>query len=216
MPRSAKVTVELTDDQAAAIEGILGTVDDDLLQGLAQAALNEYALAFGGERVPAGVQDLRELRLMLLAKNLPGGLPSEREVATRMTGDIGPLLSSVSLMLAAFGFFYTTQRDRIDEVIDDGDVPDAGSTARTAKRTRAKRARTSAMILGLTALLIWVLLLHDIWHHLKTAIEQHFDLDRYSTPDVIFFVAANAWLAVAIFIATRWSKLNARVEALKE
>jgi hypothetical protein len=132
-----------------------------------------------------------------------------------MTADVGPLLSSVSLMLAAFGFFYATQRERIDAVIDDADVPDAGSNARKSKHSKAKRARTSALILGLTAALVWGLLLHEICHHLKTAIDQHFDLSRYSTPDVIFFVAANAWLGIAIYIATRWYKLNAKVTGLK-
>jgi hypothetical protein len=82
MARSATITLDLTDEQAAAIEDILGSLSDQLLKGLAQAAVSEYALAFAGERVPSGVRDLRELRLMLLAQNLPHGLPTEREVAS--------------------------------------------------------------------------------------------------------------------------------------
>jgi hypothetical protein len=82
MSRSVAVTLELTDEQAAAIEAILGSLSDELMTGLAQAALTEYALAFGGERVPAGVRDLRELRLRLLAQRLPEGLPTERQVAS--------------------------------------------------------------------------------------------------------------------------------------
>ena len=52
-----------------------------LVRALAEAGLREYVLYVTGERVPAGVRDLRELRLWLLAKHLPGGLPSDPEVA---------------------------------------------------------------------------------------------------------------------------------------
>lgn len=131
-----------------------------------------------------------------------------------MTSDVGPLLSSVSLMLAAFGFFYTTQRDRIDAVIDDADIPDPGS-ARTKKLKNAERARQSATFLCLAALVIWILLLDEILNRIRLAFDQHLDLDRYSTENVIFFVAANAWLCVAIYIAARWLKLNQRVKELR-
>jgi hypothetical protein len=128
--------------------------------------------------------------------------------------EIGPLLSSVSVMLAAFGFFYTTQRERIEAVIDDTDVPDAG-TARDAKLQKAMRARSSAAVLCLAALLVWILLLDEIWSRMTRALEQRFDLEQYSTADVIFFVAANAWLLVAGYIGTRWYRLIRKVSGLR-
>jgi hypothetical protein len=51
------------------------------LAGIAKAAFEEYLLHMTGERVPSGVRDLRELRLRLLAEHLPGGLPSDVQVA---------------------------------------------------------------------------------------------------------------------------------------
>lgn len=50
-------------------------------QGLARAAFEEYLLYMSGERVPAGIRDLRELRLRLLAEHLPAGLPRDGQVA---------------------------------------------------------------------------------------------------------------------------------------
>jgi hypothetical protein len=127
--------------------------------------------------------------------------------------EVGPLLSSVSLMLAAFGFFYTTQRDRIDATIADKDVPDAG-TKRTTMFTAAKKVRNSTAVLGIAALVVWLLLLDEIEDRAAAAIDD-FSLDKYSTPDAIFFVAANAWLLVAIYIAGRWWKLRGRVDSLQ-
>jgi hypothetical protein len=52
-----------------------------LATAIAEAAFEEYVLYLSGERVPAGVRDLRELRLRLLAEHLPGGLPRDAQVA---------------------------------------------------------------------------------------------------------------------------------------
>jgi hypothetical protein len=81
MAYRAHVSLELSDELAAEMQQLFGPLSDELVSAVAQAALTEYALAFSGSRVPAGVRDLRELRLRLLAENLPGGLPSERQVA---------------------------------------------------------------------------------------------------------------------------------------
>ena len=126
-----------------------------------------------------------------------------------MTDDIGPLLSSVSLMLAAFGFFYTTQRERIDKAIDDTTVP-APPQARADKRTKVARVRREAGVLAAAAFVVWLLLLPEIIDRFPVEI----DVDKYSTPHVIFFVAANAWLLVALYVFSRWLKLRDRVTAL--
>lgn len=52
-----------------------------LVEALTAAGFHEYLLYVGGGRVPGGVRELRELRLWLLAKYLPGNLPSDSAVA---------------------------------------------------------------------------------------------------------------------------------------
>ena len=130
-----------------------------------------------------------------------------------MKADVSPLLSSVSLMLAAFGFFYGTQRERIDAAIDDTTLPDAGSTKRKNLLKSTKRIRGSAAWLAIAALIVWILLLDEIEDRVGAVLDDH-SLASYSTPDAIFFVAANAWLLVATYIASRWLKLCKRVDKL--
>jgi len=127
--------------------------------------------------------------------------------------EVSSLLSSVSLMLAAFGFFYGTLRERIDKTIADKSMPDHG-TKRTGLRNEATRARNSAAWLAVAALVVWVLLLDEIEDRVAAAVDD-LSLDSYSTPDAIFFAAANVWLLVAIYVGSRWWKLRERVAALK-
>jgi hypothetical protein len=81
-----QATVEVDDTAARTLTGIF-SVDPGsdaaraLFAGMTAAAFAEYMLYATGERVPAGVRDLRELRLRLLAENLPAGLPTENQVA---------------------------------------------------------------------------------------------------------------------------------------
>jgi hypothetical protein len=131
-----------------------------------------------------------------------------------MSGTIGPLLSAVSLLLAAFGFVYNTQKDRIDAVIDDSDIP-ANKDARQSKHSKATSARNSAACMCLAASLMWVLLLEEIEHKVAAAVRHDFALNTYSTLDVVFFVAANTWIVIAIFMAIRVVKLNGRADELK-
>lgn len=130
-------------------------------------------------------------------------------------GDVGPLLSSVSVMLAAFGVFYTTQRDRIDREIEDDSVPD-DNEALGELRNRVTRSRNVAAALAAAAFCIWLLLLGEISDRVAAAFDAGFSLDQYSTPDAVFFVAANAWLLLAIYIGTRWQKLRSRRQDLQD
>jgi AcrR family transcriptional regulator len=81
MARTFDVSLEIEDAHVETVRELFGSVSEDLVRRLAQAALDEYVLAATGERVPAGVRDLRELRLRLLAGHLPDGMPTERQVA---------------------------------------------------------------------------------------------------------------------------------------
>lgn len=84
---SQKVEVELSDEDIADLSKAFRVDDGDeealkaLLTGISAASMREYALHFSGRRVPAGIRDLRELRLRLLAESLPDGLPADSHLA---------------------------------------------------------------------------------------------------------------------------------------
>jgi hypothetical protein len=126
---------------------------------------------------------------------------------------IGPLLSSVSVMLAAFGFAYGTVKDRIDDTVADTGVPD-DTNVRANKREKAKKTRNIARGYAVVAFVVWLLLLSQIVTEVRDAFRPHLDFGDYSTPNVIFFVAANAWLAVAVLVALRARAITTRIDAL--
>jgi hypothetical protein len=127
---------------------------------------------------------------------------------------IGPLLSSVSVMLAAFGFFYGTQKDRIDAVLAEKRSDDAN--VRKDQRETAKQVRAVACTFAGVALLVWGLLVPQLVASVGDAFDPRLDLGDYSTPHVIFFVAANAWLVAAILMGKRACDVNDKVEKLSE
>lgn len=131
-----------------------------------------------------------------------------------MTSTISPLLSSVSLLLAAFGFVYNTQKDRIDGASEETKKPSDDANIRASERTAATRARTSAIWLAAVALIMWLLLLDEIEDKVDAALEHHFALSTYSTPDAVFFVAANVWLLIFLYLVSRIRKINSRISSL--
>lgn len=127
--------------------------------------------------------------------------------------DIGALLSSVSVMLAAYGVFYTTQRERIDKAIENTNVP-ANQTELRSVSGEAARCANVAAVLAVGALIVWLLLLSEIVGKVGDALDAGLSPREYSTPDTIFFVAANAWLLLGLYIGSRWWKLRARRRSL--
>jgi hypothetical protein len=83
------VTLAVPTEHATAVAEAMGidpgsdavAAVSDVLAGIAKAAFAEHMLSIAGERVPAGVRDLRELRLQLLAQHLPKGLPTDVQIA---------------------------------------------------------------------------------------------------------------------------------------
>jgi hypothetical protein len=126
---------------------------------------------------------------------------------------IGPLLSSVSLMLAAFGFFYNTQKDRIDEAASVDGIPD-DPNAKTRAKKSAIKVQNVARLFGLVALVVWALLVPEMVGQVEDAFDPSLRLSDYSTPNIIFFVAANAWLAVALYLRTRVRAVQKRIDKL--
>jgi len=131
-----------------------------------------------------------------------------------MTEEIGPLLSSTSLLLAAYGFFYNTQRDRIDAVIAEKRNDDVN--LRRAQRDHARRVRNVARTLAAVAFLVWLLLLPEVVASVCDAFEPKLDLSDYSTPHVIFVVAATAWLFVGVLVARRAHEVSKQVKAFAD
>jgi hypothetical protein len=80
-----RVEYDIEEQLLESLGQILGVTDQAALGRelgqLARAALEEYVLAFAGERSPTAVRDLRELRLTLLYKHLPEGTPNDQQVA---------------------------------------------------------------------------------------------------------------------------------------
>jgi hypothetical protein len=98
-------------DQLAAIFGV--TARDpkfaEILEALATAALQEYTLAFSGTRSPGTLREARELRLRLLFEHLPGGGPTDTQVAQLM--QLTP--SAARTLIAGTRARYRTQLDEI-------------------------------------------------------------------------------------------------------
>lgn len=134
-----------------------------------------------------------------------------------MSPAIAPYVSALSVMLAAYGFFYNAYKARIEEGKEVGD-PAANTTAWTAQHTKVKRARAAARLLGIVPLVVWLIFLKPMVDQIDAAIDVKFALDRYSALDVVFVVLANTWLlvaAVALLEAKALSKKKTDLEDAK-
>jgi hypothetical protein len=134
-----------------------------------------------------------------------------------VTPEIAPYVSAVSVMLAAYGFFYNAYKARVEE---GQEVGTASSDLDTWKAQVGKvaKARTAARLLAVVPILVWLLLLPKIVEQLKNGADVGFALDRYSTLDVLFVVVANVWLVIALAVgaqARALSKTKSELEAAK-
>jgi hypothetical protein len=102
-----QVPNDLPEAQLARLRAIFGQPDtdfDDTLARLAAAALAEYALAFTGQRAPATMRELRELRLSLLYGFLPPGRPTDEQIGAlfQLTpSQVGTLIAGARARFAA-------------------------------------------------------------------------------------------------------------------
>lgn len=84
MAPSIEVSFDESGEGAKRVAEIFNLSGEQLqkrMQKFAAAALEEYELAFSGERSPSTMKDLRELRLRLLLEHLPDGEPTDEQVA---------------------------------------------------------------------------------------------------------------------------------------
>jgi hypothetical protein len=126
---------------------------------------------------------------------------------------VAPLVSATSVMLAAFGFFYNTQRDLLVKAADL-----TKSTSTTENKARAKtalRAARTCVVLALAAAVPAGLLTPEVVREIRRAADLGFDLDHYSTLDVVFVVLALSWwvLVLTMLFGCRRHLVKARTLA---
>jgi hypothetical protein len=119
---------------------------------------------------------------------------------------IAPFVSALSVMLAAYGFFYNAYKGRVEEGQDADEAPQHLGTWETELK-KVKRARNAALLLALVPLAVWLLLLDAIEDELDAAFAADWAIRRYATLDVIFVVLANGWLLISIGIGVQWVRL---------
>jgi hypothetical protein len=119
-----------------------------------------------------------------------------------VTSETASLVSGSSVLLAAFGFYYNTVQDRVENAAAVGESPANRDSADEVSET-IRAGRQTARILGLVALLVFVLLFSYLEHEIATAVDVRFALSAYSTLDVIFVALALGWLGIAAFFCSR-------------
>jgi hypothetical protein len=116
-----------------------------------------------------------------------------------MTADVNAYVTATSIMLGAYGFFYSAVSPRMDAA-DGLATPAEDPDKRTEQERTLRSGIGTARVLGFVALLVFLIFL-------KPAVEEvgdiHFDLDHYSALDVSFVVLVAAWLPIAVLTLAR-------------
>lgn len=128
-----------------------------------------------------------------------------------MSRDIAPYVSAVSAMLAAYAFFFNAFKQQIDDAAEVGD-PDVNLTPWKRQLAKAKKGVRTATWLAAVPFLIWVLFLDKTEDGIA---KSTWDLGRYETLDVLFFVLANGWLLIGMVMSKRALALKGKVKELE-
>jgi hypothetical protein len=128
---------------------------------------------------------------------------------------IAPYVSALSVMLAAYGFFYNAFRGRVEAGKEIG-APAASLTPWNTQVKKVRQARSAARVLGLVPLLVWAIFLKPVVDQIDAGIEAGFALDHYSALDVVFVVLANAWLLVAVISLLDAKSLSTKKSQLEQ
>ncbi len=124
------------------------------------------------------------------------------------TPAVAPLVSAVSVMLAAYGFFFNATRDAITE---GRAVPIAvpGKQMQRQNRQKVHRARNVAIWLTVPPVVVALVLVKPVVDEVRSAFDVSFALDRYSPVDVLFVLLAVAWVAIAVYAFQQaWSLMT--------
>lgn len=122
-------------------------------------------------------------------------------------------LPAVSIMLAAYGFFYGLFKERIQGGLEVGTTLEdkAGYRKQVAQVNSARRI---AWLLGAVPLVVWLIFLGPVVEEVEAAADVSFSLDHYSAVDVAFVLAAMAWLAIAVLVFRQAWKLRETAQRL--
>jgi hypothetical protein len=117
--------------------------------------------------------------------------------------DIASIVSALSVMLGAYGFFYNAFSPRINEGEDVGGSA-ANRTAWQRQVRTVERARTAARGLAVVPLVVFLVFLPEVVDRTGSVADMAGD-GRYETLDVVFLLLAVGWLAIAglVFLQAR-------------
>jgi hypothetical protein len=128
--------------------------------------------------------------------------------------EIAPYVSASSVMLAAFGFFYNSLKDRIEAGNAVGAA--AADPLLWKRQVRTVRsARAVARLLAGVAVLVWLLFLKQVIDEVRAAADVDFSLAQYSTLDVVFVVLATAWLPIGALMGLQARRLTSTLATLE-
>ncbi len=130
-----------------------------------------------------------------------------------VTPEIVPYVSAISVMLAAYGFFYNALRGQIEAGSNVGDRA-ANETALKAQRESVDGAKHAALLLGLIPFFVWLVFLKPVVEEVEAAIDVCFSLHHYSALDVAFVLLANSWLLIGILQLLQVRKLTKKRKTL--
>jgi hypothetical protein len=123
------------------------------------------------------------------------------------TPAIAPFVSAISVMLGAYGFFYNAYKSRIDAGFDTA-TDAANNVGKAAAREKISRARNAAVVLAIVPLIVFALLAPQLEDQL---FDGTWDLDEYSTLDVLFVALTCAWLAIALVVGAQAGALQRKL-----
>jgi hypothetical protein len=131
-----------------------------------------------------------------------------------MTATTASFVSATSVMLAAYGFFFSNSHDRLDEAARVGS-PSPDPTTWAVQVSIVTKARKIARLLATVPLAAWAILAPEVYDQLKAVWAVRFDFGRYATLEVVLFALINSWLAIAAFVALRARTFTKKIKQLK-
>jgi hypothetical protein len=122
-----------------------------------------------------------------------------------VTPAVAPYVSAISVMLAAYGFFYNASKSAIEAGQKVGSAA-PNLTSWKAQTTKVERARGAALVLTIVPLVVWGIFAEPMGDKLLDALD--FDYASYQALDVAFVALVNAWLVIAFLLGRQWAALR--------
>lgn len=123
---------------------------------------------------------------------------------------IASTVTATSVMLAAYGFFYGAVKGRIEAGSNVGLLASDPNT-REEQRGTLRRARNTALALGIVPLAIFVIFLKEIVNEIEAAFDVDFALSHYSALNIVFVLIASSWLLIAAILLFQAGSLHSKL-----